>query len=182
MEKEVAFIWDGALPILRILLVGTVTFISIIIMLRVSGKRTLAQMNAFDFIITVTIGSAFGRILTATEVSITESITTFLLLFTLQYILAFIEIKSAKLSRMVTAPPTLLYYKGAFIEKNMIKERIRKDDIMSAVRKRMFTGLEEVEAVILESSGSFSVLKKNSISSSSTYEKILKEEAQRNKQ
>ena len=87
MDK-VVFFWNGWEPLLRIVVVGTLTYISIIFILRVSGKRTLASMNAFDFVVTVALGSAFGRILTAKQVSIAEAITTFLLLACLQFIVS----------------------------------------------------------------------------------------------
>lgn len=95
MDKVIIF-WSGWEPILRILIVGTLTYIGIIILLRVSGKCTLASMNAFDFIITITMGSAFGRILTAKKVSIAESLTAFLLLVVLQFILSYIEVRSSR--------------------------------------------------------------------------------------
>jgi uncharacterized membrane protein YcaP (DUF421 family) len=73
-------------PILRILVVGSIIYLGIIFLLRVSGKRTLASMNAFDFIVTVAMGSAYGRILTAKQVSVAEVIVTFVLLVSLQHI------------------------------------------------------------------------------------------------
>lgn len=132
----------------------------IIVLLRMSGKRTLASMNAFDFIITITMGSAFGRILTAKTVSVAESLTTFLLLVSLQYIFSFIEVRSSFFSKLITSQPTLLFHGGNLLEKNMRKERVRKDDLLGAVRKKGLSGLDKVETIILETDGSFSVIKK----------------------
>ncbi|WP_017730761.1 DUF421 domain-containing protein [Nafulsella turpanensis] len=176
MDKIVIF-WSGWEPIVRIVVVGTLTYIGIIILLRVSGKRTLASMNAFDFVITIAMGSAFGRILTAKKVSIAESLTTFLLLVALQYILSYIEVRSSSFSKLITSSPTLLFYNGSFLKKNMLKERIRKKDLIGAVRKKKFSSLNEVEAIILETDGSFSVIRKSGTGANSSYQNLLDKNA-----
>ena len=172
MDKVVIF-WSGWEPILRILVVGTLTYMGIVILLRVSGKRTLASMNAFDFIITIAMGSAFGRILTAHKVSIAETFTTFLLLVGLQYVLSYIEVRSSVFSKLITSRPTLLFYNGNFLEKEMLKEKVRKKDLLGAVRKKRFSSMLEVEAIILETDGTFSVIKKSGFEKESSYQELL---------
>jgi uncharacterized membrane protein YcaP (DUF421 family) len=171
--NDIIFFWGGWEPILRIITVGTLTYFGIILILRVSGKRTLASMNAFDFIITITMGSAFGRILTAKSVSLAESLTAFLLLVFLQYLIAHLEVRSKFFHRLITSQPALLYYNGAFIEKNMRRERIRRNDLLGAVRKKKFGDFNEVEAIIMETDGSFSIIRKSSNPEQKTYSQVL---------
>lgn len=172
MDK-IEYLWTGFEPLLRIVVVGVITYIGLIILLRISGKRTLASMNAFDFIITVTIGSAFGRILTAKEVSIAEALITFALLISLQHIVTYISIHSDKFSKFITSQPTLLYYKGEFIRKNLKKERIHQKEVLSAVRSKKYKTLDDVEAVIFESNGSFSIIGKSANNDRSSYQNVL---------
>lgn len=174
MDK-VVFFWNGYEPLLRIIIVGTLTYVGIVILLRTSGKRTLASMNAFDFIITVAMGSAFGRILTAKQVSVSEAITAFILLVSLQYIVSFIDVRWKAFSNLITSQPTLLFHKGEFINKNMRKERIREKDVLGAVRKKRLGSLTEVDAVILETNGDFSVIKKTSAAASDSYQKLVED-------
>ncbi len=171
--NDIVFFWGGWEPVFRIIVVGTLTYIGIILILRVSGKRTLASMNAFDFIITVAMGSAFGRILTASKVSVAEALTAFLLLVILQYAIAWLEIRSKFFHKLITSQPALLYYNGAFIEKNMRRERINKDDLMGAVRKKKFGDLIKVEAIIMETDGSISIIRKNKDTDQLTYRQVL---------
>lgn len=173
MDK-VAFFWSGWEPILRILVVGALGYIALVMILKFSGKRTLAKMNAFDFIITVTIGSAFGRILTAKSVSISEAIAAFILLAVLQYIFTALELKFSLFKNLVTNRPALLYYKGEFQSRNLRKARLNRDELLGAVRKKGFGSLKEVEAVILESDASFSVIAKSKDGDESAYSAILK--------
>ena len=85
MDK-VVFFYGGIEPLIRIVVVGTLAYLSLLILLRISGKRTLAQLNAFDFVITIAIGSTLGRLITAKGVSLAESVMAFLTLISLQYL------------------------------------------------------------------------------------------------
>ena len=172
MDK-VVFFWNGWEPLFRIVVVGTLTYLSIIFILRISGKRTLAKMNAFDFVITVALGSAYGRILTAKQVSLAEAVTTFALLAILQFIVSKLENKSSWFYQLVTSQPTLLYYRGQFMEGAMRKQRVRKDSLLGTVRKNKFSSLEQVEAIILETDGSLSVIKKQAQTDQTTYKSII---------
>lgn len=159
MDK-IVFFWNGFVPIFRILIVGTLSFAAIVILLRSTGKRTLASMNAFDFVITITLGSVFGRTLTAQNVALSEVVTVFILLISLQYLIAYLQMHSKKFSKLVTAQPSLLFYQGRFLDRNIKKARLRKDEVLSAARKKGFPGLDEVEAIIMESDSSFSIIRK----------------------
>lgn len=170
---DIVYFWNGWEPLLRTVVVGTLTYISIILILRISGKRTLAKMNAFDFVITVALGSAYGRILTAKQVSVAEAITTFALLALLQFVVSSLENKSRWFYQLVTSQPTLLFYRGRFLEKAMRKQRVRKDSVLGTVRKKKFSSLDEVEAIILETDGSLSVISKAPHTNQSSYQSII---------
>lgn len=172
MDKIVIF-WNGWEPIIRILIVGIITYAGVIFLLRVSGKRTLASMNAFDFIVTVALGSTFGRILTAKQVSVSEAVFSFLLLISLQYIVSFIEVRSSWFHRLITSQPSLLYYNGNFLEKNIRKDRLQKKDLLGALRNKNISSLNEVEAIILETNGTISVIKKTKLNENSSYQELL---------
>jgi uncharacterized membrane protein YcaP (DUF421 family) len=118
MNNQTFIFWNGFEPLFRIVLVGSITYIGIILLMKLGGKRTLANMNALDFVITVAIGSAFGRILTAEQVSVSEALTAFVLLVTIKYLVAKIEANYRNIAKWITPQPRILYYKGMFYEKN----------------------------------------------------------------
>lgn len=157
---NIRFFFDGWEPLLRIFVVGTLSYIILIILLRISGKRTLAQMSGFDFVITVAIGSTFGRLITAQEVVLAESATAFLLLILLQATFAWLDMRYGWFSKLAKSQPTLLFYKGEFLENNIRKCRVNKDEILGVIREQGIESLDEVEAVVMETSGGWSVVKK----------------------
>lgn len=173
---DTRFLWNGIEPLARILLVGTAAYVAIVIILRISGKRTLASMSAFDFIIAVAVGAVFGRTLTAKELSLSETITAFLLLALLQFIFAYLENRSKFFKKVFSTTPTLLYYRGEFLEKNLHKERLNKSKVLSAVRKKGFGNMEQITAVILEIDATFSIITKAEEGEDSTIDEMLKDE------
>lgn len=130
----------------------------LVVLLRVSGSRTLSSMNAFDFIVTVAIVSAFGRALTAKAVALSEALMAFTLLVALRYSVTWVQIRWPPVRRIVTNPPVLLYSRGEFLREAMRRQRVVESELRTAIREKKFGSLNEIEAVVLESSGEFSVI------------------------
>ncbi|MGK7393818.1 MAG: DUF421 domain-containing protein [Candidatus Cyclobacteriaceae bacterium M3_2C_046] len=142
------------------MVVGIVTYIAIVLLLKMAGKRTLANMNALDFIITVAIGSAYGRILTAQTITISEAVVAFLVLVSIQIGVSKLEVVYRKFGKFMMPAPKILYYKGEYQIRQMKKERINKRDLLAVLRKKSFTSLDQVDAIVLESNGQFSIIGK----------------------
>lgn len=154
----VNFFFAGWEPVGRILVVGTLAYAALVLLLRVSGKRTLAQMNSFDFIITVAIGATFGRIMTARSVALVEAVTAFGLLIGLQYVVTSLQIRSRSFARAVTTAPTLLAYRGEVLDDALRQQRLTADELHAAVRKHGFGSLEEIGSVVLEADGRLAII------------------------
>jgi uncharacterized membrane protein YcaP (DUF421 family) len=157
--NDVVFWFGGWPPIGRILVVGTLMYVALVLLLRISGSRTLSSMNVFDFIVTVAIGAAFGRSLTTRAVALAEALTAFALLVALQYAVAWAQTRWTHFMGIVTNPPSLVYFRGEFLRKTMRQQRVTEALLRTAVRKQHLGSMKEVEAIVLESSGEFSVIR-----------------------
>lgn len=144
--------------IIRIIVIGILSYIFLILILRISGKRTLSKMNAFDFIITVALGSMLSNIIMDSSISLVEGMIGLGLLVLLQYIITFTSMRYRTVGSIIKSKPTLLYYNSEFFEKNMIKERILKVVLEQAIRKAGYENYESISAIILETDGSLSVI------------------------
>lgn len=142
----------------RLVLVGTAGYIWLVLLLKVSGSRTLARMTPFDFVITVTLGSAFGRVLTASEVGLIDAFVAFALLVALQWLFAYGRAKSQLVKRIVDVEPEVLYLDGKPVEAALHRHRFTEKDLKSAVRENGKGSLAEVRAVLLQSDGQFAVI------------------------
>lgn len=143
--------------IVRTLLVGVLAYLGLVLFLRVSGKRTLAKLNAFDLVVTVALGSALSAILLQESVALAEGLTAFATLILLQFLVTFTSVRSRRFARAVRSEPALLVRAGEVLEKAARRERITAEEIESAVRADGGTGIADADMVVLESDGSLSV-------------------------
>lgn len=146
--------WTG---LFRVLVVGTSAYVALVLLLRVSGKRTLAKLNAFDFVITVALGSTLATVVLSSSVALAEGVTALALLVALQYVVAWASVRSPRVERLVKSEPTLLYRDG-FLEGAMRRQRVTADEVVQAARGQGHADLGSVAAVVLETDGSLSFL------------------------
>lgn len=144
--------------LLRVLVVGLCAYAALVVMLRISGKRTLSKMNAFDLIVTVALGSTLASALLTPDVALADALLAFALLIGMQFLVATLSVRFSAVRRFVKSEPTLLMRRGAFLHEAMRSERVIEEEILAAVRSSGITHLDDVEAVVLETDGSFTVL------------------------
>jgi uncharacterized membrane protein YcaP (DUF421 family) len=156
MNEDVFFQGWGALG--RTLVVGVLAYVALVLLVRVSGKRTLSKMNAFDLIVTVALGSTLATILLSPDVALAEGVLALGLLILLQYLVAWSAVRVGWFRRVVKSDPALLFYDGRFLEAALRRERVTRDEVLAAARGQGMVDLAEVGGVVLETDGSFSVL------------------------
>jgi len=142
----------------RICIVGVLAYVAVIVFLRVSGNRTLAKMNAFDFIVTVALGSTLATILLSKEVSLTEGLVALAMLIGLQFAITWLSVRLPLVDGLVKSEARLLLLRGDFLPDAMRRARVVEGEILAAVRGDGIASLDDVEAVVLETDGSFSVV------------------------
>lgn len=151
--------FDSWFGVLRVVVVGGLAYAGLILVLRISGKRTLSKWNAFDFVVTIALGSTLATVLLSKDVKLAEGLTAFVLLVGLQFILTWIAVRSDNADRLFKSSPTLLLKRGEFIDAKMLATRVTESEVLAAVRASGVASLGDVEAVVLETDGSFSVVK-----------------------
>jgi uncharacterized membrane protein YcaP (DUF421 family) len=142
----------------RILVIGTLGYLALIVILRGTGKRTLSKLNAFDFVVTVALGSTFATILLSKQVALAEGVLAFSLLAGLQYAMTWISIRSPRVRDLIASEPTLLVRDGVFLQGALRRERVTRDEVFSALRAKGYGDIAQASAVMLETDGSISVV------------------------
>ncbi len=153
--------FDDWFGLVRVLVIGVLAYAAVIFWLRVSGKRTLSKWNAFDFVVTVALGSTLATVIMSKDVSFAEGVLALGLLVALQFVITFLAVRFDWVKKLVKASPTLLFDKGEFLPDAMRGERVTESEIRMAIRAQGIAAVEEIEAVVLETDGSFSVIKKS---------------------
>ncbi len=159
-------------PFIEIPIAGTIAYIAIVIMLRLSGKRTLSKWNSFDFIVTVALGSVLASALISTKDTFGKSILAFGLLVLFQFMISWISVRSSVIQKLIKSEPSLLLYRGEMQYDVMKRQRITEGEILAAIRTDGMSAIEDVDAVVLETDGSFSVIKNLDNSSASALKDV----------
>ena len=171
------FFFDGWLGVLRTLVVGALAYGALVLFLRVSGNRTLSKMNAFDLVVTVALGSTLATVLLSKDVPLVEGMLGFLLLIALQFVVTWSSVRSGSFRRLIRAEPALLLQQGRMLDDALRVQRVTEAEVRAAIRAAGVGNVEEVEAVVLESDGSFSVVQRGTGGPSSSLQDVRRPDA-----
>ncbi|MFC1457983.1 DUF421 domain-containing protein [Microvirga arabica] len=143
----------------RVLVVGTLAYVALVTILRISGKRTLTKLNAFDLVVTVALGSTLATVLLSKSVALAEGILAMALLVFLQFVITWLSVRSPGFQNMVKSEPTLIMHQGRFLDGAMRSQRITREEVMAALRSNGVSDAAQVAAVILETDGTIALIK-----------------------
>lgn len=151
-------VFDSLDSLGRVALAAIVAYAGLVLVLRISGKRSLAKLNAFDFVVTVAFGSTLATILLSREVPLADGLLAFALLAGLQYLVSKLSVHWPFFKQLVRSEPRLLVENGVLREEAMLRERVTRSEVESAIRKSGIGRIEDVGAVVMETDGNFSVV------------------------
>lgn len=157
MIPHTPFFFDGWYNIGRAITLSVIGFLSLIALLRVSGKRTLSKLNVFDFVFVVAVGSVFAASIMQKDVTLLEGIAALITLVGMQIGLAELAARSDLAERIINGEPALLLSQGRFIPRALKRERITEEEVRAAIRGKGVTRVEDVDAVVLENDGTLTV-------------------------
>lgn len=137
-----------------------VIFFMLIILARILGKKLLAQLTFFDFVIGITIGTVAGAFVTTT-VKGTWVLLSPVFLTILTVGMGFLTVKNLFARKVLEGEPVIIIQNGKILEKNMLKLRYHLDDLEMQLREKSIFDIGQVEFAIFEPHGKLSVLKKS---------------------
>ncbi len=154
-------------PVIRVVVVGALAYAALVVLLRISGKRTLSKWNAFDFVVTIALGSTLATVLLSSTVALLDGLAGFAVLIGLQFAITSLSVRWTWFRRMVKSEPTLLVDRGVLLPDAMRGQRVTESEVLAAIRSAGIAAVEDVLAVVLETDGRFSVLRAQTSGSAS---------------
>ncbi|QLE02841.1 DUF421 domain-containing protein [Galbibacter sp. BG1] len=146
--------WDS---IVNISITATGIYIAVIAYTRIFGKRSFSKMSSFDFAMTVAVGSIIATTILSSTVSMMEGIIGLGMTYVLQLSAAVLR-RYKIFKNAIDNTPLLLMYKDKILHNNLKKARVSEEDLRAKLREANVLRLEDVKAVIFETTGSISVL------------------------
>ncbi|WP_225036537.1 DUF421 domain-containing protein [Winogradskyella sp. SM1960] len=154
MNEWFKFSADG---LFAIVLTAIGIYLALILLTRISGKRSFSKMSSFDFAMTVAIGSILATVIISKSVSLQHGITGLVIIYAIQMLVAEAR-KWQFMRRIIDNKPTLLMQNGKIIEGRLEKCKVTESDLKAKLREANVIQLSEVKAVVFESTGDISVL------------------------
>jgi uncharacterized membrane protein YcaP (DUF421 family) len=151
--------WES---LFRTIVIGILAYGVLVVFLRISGKRTLSKMNAFDFIVTVALGSTLANVFLNKDISLADGAMAFALLIGLQFAVTWSSVRVQWVRKIVTGEPLMVMYRGNYLRDGMLKARITEAEVLATIRSAGLASPEQAHAVILETDGSMNVVHRGS--------------------
>ena len=136
------------------------TFVILLALTRILGKKQISQLTFFDYIVGIVIGDMASTIAIDTTIKFSYGLIGLVGYTILSVIIAFGAIKSFKFRELVESSPSILIKDGKIMEKTLLKHRLTFDDLLNGLREKDAFNLSEVELAMLETNGQISVMKK----------------------
>src|SRR6266849_5739349 len=162
------------LPILEKILRPIVVYIFLIIGLRLSGKRELAQLNPFDLVVLLTLSNTVQNAIIGDDNSVTGGILGATSLLAINYLVVRFLYGHRKLDQIVEGRADILVENGKVFEHKLKKELITKEELAAAARKQGFESLAEVRQCILEPGGTLTFIAKKPGTEDIRHQEIMK--------
>lgn len=137
-------------------------YLILLSMMKLMGKRQIGEMQVSELVTTVLLSELAVFPVTDPDIPFFHGFLPLLLIASLEVIVSFLCLKSKRFRSFLNGDPIMLYEKGKYIDKNLVKARVSKDDVEAQVRINGYADLKTIDKIILERTGKMSVLPKES--------------------
>jgi uncharacterized membrane protein YcaP (DUF421 family) len=139
-------------------------YLILMLLFRISGKRTLGQVTTFDFVLLLVVGEATQQALLGEDFSITHATVVITTLIGLDRASDYFSWRFGPFKRVTESVPVVLLEDGRLLQDAMAKEHVSEDDIMSAARStRGLESLEQIKFAVMETSGGISIVPRDDV-------------------
>jgi uncharacterized membrane protein YcaP (DUF421 family) len=137
-----------------------ITFLTVLVVVRWTGKRSIANLAPFDMAMVIMIGEVAAIPVSELHVDLLHGVLPVLLIGGLHVLITTIGLYSKWFERLIEGTPTLLVQDGRVLTKNLVKERVSMSDLLTAMRHKEVTDVSQVKEAWIEHAGGVSVIRK----------------------
>jgi uncharacterized membrane protein YcaP (DUF421 family) len=148
-------------PLLEKILRPIIIYLALVVLLRVFGKRELAQLNPFDLVVLLSLSNTVQNAIIGNDNSISGGLIGAVTLLASNYLVVRFLFKHRRLDQLVEGKSTTLIDRGKVQHKNLAKELLSHSELLTLLHRQGFDGVEEVERCVLEPSGTFAIKRRD---------------------
>ena len=162
-----------ALPVAEKILRPIVVYVFLVVLLRVFGKRELAQLNPFDLVVLLSLSNTVQNAIIGNDNSVTGGLIGALSLLAVNYVVVRFLFRHRRLDQIMEGTPTVLIEHGRVRQRALAKELLTEPELLTVLHRQGFSELKDVERCVLEPSGSFSVQGKQPLPEERRYAEVM---------
>jgi uncharacterized membrane protein YcaP (DUF421 family) len=162
------------LPLAEKMLRPALVYIALVVLLRVFGKRELAQLNPFDLVVLLSLSNTVQNAIIGNDNSLTGGLVGAFTLLALNYLVVRFLFRHRRLDQMLEGQPTVLIQNGRVLKDNLARELLSHSELMSVLHRQGFYAINEVDQCILEPGGVFAIRRKDPPPSEMQHSEILR--------
>jgi uncharacterized membrane protein YcaP (DUF421 family) len=150
--------FDSWADIGRVVAASATVFVLIVALLRIVGQQALAKMSGYDVVVTVTLGSIVASVAVTKGITVSEGLAALVTLLVLQETMRWFQARYLKAHHLVREPPRVMLWDGQLLEDRLQESSVSADEIRAAVRRMGLRSFGDVQLVVLENDGQWSVI------------------------
>ncbi|MCP2072535.1 UNVERIFIED_ORG: uncharacterized membrane protein YcaP (DUF421 family) [Pseudomonas lini] len=136
-------------------------YVALMVLFKIAGRRSLADLTTFDFVLLMIIGEATQQALLGDDFSLTNALMVIVTLIAIDVGLSLLKQRSKRVSQLIDGGPTIIVENGRILQGRMRHARLVEEDIMEAARSSQgIETLEQIKFAIIERNGKISVIAK----------------------
>lgn len=160
-------------PLLEKILRPILVYAFLIVGLRLAGKRELAQLNAFDLVVLLTLSNTVQNAIIGNDNSLSGGVIGATTLLFINYVVVRLLYGHERLDQLVEGASTVLIDHGKIQHPQLKQELITVAELETAAHKQGLAGLDEVESAVLETGGTITFTAKHPTAESTRHEEII---------
>lgn len=142
-------------PVVR----GVIIYLFLLLLFRVSGKRSLSQTTTFEFVLLLVIGEATQQALLGDDFSVTNALVLIVTLMGINQLMTWLKEKSSRFEDVMESVPLIIVDNGELLKDRMKKVRVDEKDVMEAARiNHGLERMEQIKYAVLERNGVISII------------------------
>ena len=161
------------IPIVEKMLRPVLVYIFLLVGLRLAGKRELAQLNAFDLIVLLTLSNTVQNAIIGSDNSVSGGFIGAATLLAVNYLVVRVSHRNKKLDRLIEGRADILMRNGKIVEEHLERELISHAQLQAAARKQGISSLHDVERCVLEPTGTITFVQKRPTADMSRHSELM---------
>jgi uncharacterized membrane protein YcaP (DUF421 family) len=162
------------LPVLEKIVRPVLVYLALVVLLRIFGKRELAQLNPFDLVVLLSISNTVQNAIIGDDNSLTGGLIGALSLFAINYFVVRFLFQHRRLDQVLEGSPTTLISRGKVVREGLCKELLTESELAAVAHKQGFDQISEIETCVLEPGGNFFIKGKTPPTDELQHNELLK--------